>query len=282
MGSGIAANLVRAGHDVAVWNRSSDKMVKLVEQGAVRAGTPKDAASGSDLVMTMLADDAALEDVVSGAHGLMHGLARGALHVSLSTISVRTAQRMSALHAEHGQHFMSAPVFGRPDAAAAAKLFVVAAGASADFARAKPVLEAMSQRVFYLGETPSSANLLKLCGNFLILSTIETLAEAMTLAQKGGIPKKQLLEILIGTLFDFPVYRNYGAALAEDRFTPAGFAAPLGLKDMRLVGEAAETLRVPMPVLNVLRDHLLQTIGTEGAHVDWSAIGRTVAKNGGI
>jgi 3-hydroxyisobutyrate dehydrogenase-like beta-hydroxyacid dehydrogenase len=282
MGSGIAANLARAGHEVTVWNRSGDKALKLVEQGAVRAATPKDAATGRDLVMTMLADDAALEDVVSGTAGLIHGLARGALHVSLSTISVRMAERMSALHAEHGRQFMSAPVFGRPDAAAAAKLFVVAAGSSADFARAKPALEAISQRVFYLGETPSSANLLKLCGNFLILSTIETLAEAMTLAQKGGIPKQRLLEVLTGTLFDFPVYRNYGAALAEDRFTPAGFAAPLGLKDMRLVGEAAETLRVPMPVLNVLRDHLLQTIGSEGADVDWSAIGRTVAKNGGL
>lgn len=282
MGSGIAANLVRAGHEVAVWNRTAEKDQQLIAQGALRAASPKDAASGRELLMTMLADDAALEAAASGTHGFLRGLARGALHVSLSTISVRTAERMSALHAEHGQDFMSAPVFGRPDAAAAAKLFVVAAGASADYTRAKPALEAIGQRVFYLGETPSSANLLKLCGNFLILATIEGLAEAMTLAQKGGISKQQLLEILTGTLFDFPIYRNYGAALAEDRFTPAGFAAPLGLKDMRLVGEAAETLRVPMPVLNILRDHLLQTIGAEGADVDWSAIGRTVAKNGGL
>jgi 3-hydroxyisobutyrate dehydrogenase-like beta-hydroxyacid dehydrogenase len=133
-----------------------------------------------------------------------------------------------------------------------------------------------------VGEKPSAANLLKLCGNFMILAAIEAMGEAMTLAQKGGIPKKQLLEVLTGTLFDSAVYRNYGAVLVEERFKPAGFAAPLGLKDMRQVGQSAEALRVPMPVLNVLRDHLLQTIGAEGEDVDWSGIGLTIAKNGGL
>jgi 3-hydroxyisobutyrate dehydrogenase-like beta-hydroxyacid dehydrogenase len=122
---------------------------------------------------------------------------------------------------------------------------------------------------------------MKLCGNFTILAAIESMAEAMTLAQKGGIARKQFLEILTGTVFDLPLYRGYGAALVEDRYRPAGFAAPLGLKDMRLVGQSAEHLRVPMPVLNVLRDHLLQAIDAEGEDVDWSAIGRTIAKNGG-
>lgn len=282
MGSGIAANLIRARHDVSAWNRSAPKAQKLVELGARRATSPKDAAAGCDVVMTMLADDAALESVLAGDQGMLQGLAPGALHVSLSTISVRTAERVAELHAERGQRFVSAPVFGRPDAAAAAKLFIVAAGPGADYERAKPLLDCIGQRVFYIGETPSQANLVKLCGNFLILSTIESLAEAMTLAQKGGISKKQLLEVLTGTLFDSPVYRNYGAALVEDRFKPAGFAAPLGLKDMRLVNESAETLRVPMPVLNVLRGHLLQTINNEGEDIDWSAIARTIGKNGGL
>jgi len=173
-------------------------------------------------------------------------------------------------------------VFGRPDAAAAAKLFVMAGGEQADFERAKPLFEAIGQRVFHIGAEPASANLLKLCGNFMILSAIETLAEAMSLAERGGIAKRQVLEVLTGTLFDAPIYRNYGSALVENRFTPAGFAAPLGLKDMRLVGQAAETLRVPMPTLNVLRDHLLQTIGAQGEEVDWSAIALTVAKNAGL
>ena len=282
MGAGMAANLLRAGHEVTVWNRSPEKAKPLVAQGAVSARTPREAASERDIVMSMLGDDAALEQVVLGNDGLLEGLARGALHISSSTIAVATADRMAELHAEHGLRFLSAPVFGRPEAAAAAKLFVVAAGTQSDFAAASALFPAISQKVFYIGEKPSSANLVKLCGNFTILAAIEAFAEAMTLAQKGGVTKKQFLEVMTGSLFDTPVYRNYGAALAEDRYKPAGFAAPLGLKDMRLVGQSAEALRVPMPVLNVLRDHLLQTIGAEGEDIDWSGIGRTIARNGGL
>jgi 3-hydroxyisobutyrate dehydrogenase-like beta-hydroxyacid dehydrogenase len=232
--------------------------------------------------MSMLADDAALEQVLLGNDGVFEGLPRGALHISASTIAVATADRVAALHAARGLRFLSAPVFGRPEAAAAAKLFVVAAGAQSDFTAASALFPAISQKAFYIGEKPSAANLVKLCGNFTILAAIEAFAEAMTLAQKGGVPKKQFLEVMTGSLFDTPVYRNYGAALAEERFKPAGFAAPLGLKDMRLVGQSAEALRVPMPVLNVLRDHLLQTIDAEGEDIDWSAIGHIVAKNGGL
>lgn len=282
MGAAIAANLVRAGHEVTVWNRSAAKAQSLVGLGAVLAPTPKAAAAEREAVLTMLADDAALESVLSGPQGLLEGLRRGAVHISLSTIAVATAERLTAWHAERGQHLLCAPVFGRPEAAAAAKLFVVAGGRKADVDGAKPLFDAISQRLFYIGETPSAANLVKLCGNFMILAAVETMAEAMTLAQRGGIAKKQFLQVMTGTLFDSPVYRNYGSGLVEERFKPAGFAAPLGLKDMRLVGQSAEALRVPMPLLNVLRDHLLQTIAAEGEDVDWSAIGRTVAKNGGL
>ena len=282
MGAAIAANLVRARHEVCVWNRSAGKARGLVDAGAVLAASPKAAAGDREVVITMLADDAALDAVLLGSEGLLEGLRPGALHISMSTIAVATADRIAALHTARAQHFLSAPVFGRPDAAAAAKLFVVAAGAAPDFQTASPLFASIGQRVFYVGEKPSAANLLKLCGNFMILSAIEAMGEAMALAQKGGIPKKQLLEVLTGTLFDSAVYRNYGAVLVEERFKPAGFAAPLGLKDMRQVGQSAEALRVPMPVLNVLRDHLLQTIGAEGEDVDWSAIGLTIAKNGGL
>lgn len=282
MGAAIAANLVRAGHDVTVWNRSARKADPLLGLGAVLAPTPRAAATDRDLVITMLADDGALEGVLLGADGILEGLRAGALHVSMSTIAVATAERLAAWHAERRQRLLCAPVFGRPDAAAAAKLFIVAAGSKTDVDAAKPVFDAIGQRLFHVGETPASANLVKLCGNFMILASIEVMAEAMALAQKGGVPKKLLLEVLTHSLFDAPVYRNYGTALVEERFKPAGFAAPLGLKDMRLAGESAEQLRVPMPVLNVLRDHLLQTIAIEGEDVDWSAIARTVSKNGGL
>ena len=282
MGAGIAGNLVKAGHEVTVWNRSAAKTAPLVELGATAASTPIEAAADAEIVFTMVADDAALLGVLHGDNGLLAGMASGTLHVSLSTIAVATADKVAAAHKDHGQRFIAAPVFGRPDAAAAAKLFVVTAGAAADVDEAQPLFEAIAQRVFRVGETPSQANLVKLCGNFSIMAAIETMAEAMALAQKGGVPKATLLEVLTGSLFGAPIYVNYGKILVEERFTPPGFKAPLGLKDMRLTGEAAETYRVPMPLLSLLRDHLLETIAKEGEEIDWSGIGRTVAKNAGL
>ena len=282
MGAAIAANLVRASHEVTVWNRSADKAWPLVELGATLAATPKAAATGRDVVFTMLADDAALDSVMTGVNGLVAGLVPGALHVSMSTIAVATAERLAATHRAQGQGFLCAPVFGRPEAAAAAKLFVVAAGAPAYLRTAGPLLQVIGQRVFDVGPTPSAASLVKLCGNFMILSAVEAMGEAMALAAKGGVAKQQLLEVLTGTLFDSPVYRTYGAILAADRFRQAGFAAPLGLKDMRLMGQSAEALRVPMPLLSLLRDHLLQTIAQQGEDIDWSAIAHTVGKNAGL
>jgi 3-hydroxyisobutyrate dehydrogenase-like beta-hydroxyacid dehydrogenase len=282
MGAAIAANLVKAGHEVAVWNRTAAKARPLVALGAVLAATPREAAQGNAAVFTMLADDAALEGVIGDDSGLLAGLEKGALHISMSTVAVATAERLTAEHHAHGQRFLCAPVFGRPEAAAAAKLFIVAAGDPSDAALAQPLFHAIGQRVFYVGKKPAGASLVKLCGNFMILASIETLAEAMTLAEKGGVPKAQLLEVLTGSLFDAPVFHNYGKLLVEGRFRPAGFAAPLGLKDMRLAGQSAEALRVPMPLLGVLRDHLLQTIAVEGDDIDWSGIGLSIAKNGGL
>jgi 3-hydroxyisobutyrate dehydrogenase-like beta-hydroxyacid dehydrogenase len=282
MGAGIAANLVRAGHRVAVWNRTPDKARDLVEAGATLVATPKAAATERDVVVTMVADDAALTAVLAGDDGICAGMKPGALHVSMSTISVSMADQTAADHRALGQRLLCAPVFGRPEAAAAAKLFIVAAGDAEDLKRAESLFGAISQRVFHVGETPSAANLVKLCGNFMILSAIESLGEAFALAEKGGVAKQQLLDVLLGTLFDSPVYRVYGPILAGDKFRPAGFAAPLGLKDMRLAAQSADALHVPMPLLSVLRDHLLQTIAQEGEDIDWSAIAHTTAKNAGL
>ncbi|HME39765.1 MAG TPA: NAD(P)-dependent oxidoreductase [Steroidobacteraceae bacterium] len=282
MGAAIAANLVRAGHEAAVWNRTAGKARTLVEAGAMLAASPKAAAMDRDIVFTMLADDAALDSVIDGADGLAAGLGPGALHVSMSTVAVATADRIAMRHLALGQHFLCAPVFGRPAAAAAAKLFIAAAGDPADFQALTPLFPVISQKVFYLGAKPSAASLVKLCGNFMILSAIEAMGEAMALAEKGGVAKEKLLEVLTGSLFDAPAYRTYGAILAEGRFKPAGFAAPLGLKDMRLAAQSAESLRVPMPLLSVLRDHLLQVIAQEGEDADWSAIAQVIKKNAGL
>lgn len=276
MGEGIAANLVRAAHHVTVWNRSPGKAKALIGLGATLAASPRGLAADCDVVFTMLSDDAALQSVVDGDAGVYAGLARGAVHVSLSTIGVATADALAERHAALGQEFVSAPVFGRPEAAASAKLFMVAAGEPAALLRVKPLFPAISQRVFELGAKASSANLVKLCGNFMILAAIESLAEAMSLAQHGGVEKAKLLEILTATLFDAPVYRNYGAILIEERFRPAGFAAPLGLKDMRLAGAAADANHTEMPFRQVLEKQLLAAIATHGPDIDWSGIAKAL------
>jgi 3-hydroxyisobutyrate dehydrogenase-like beta-hydroxyacid dehydrogenase len=280
MGSAMAANLVRAGHRVTVWNRSPEKAQALVKAGATLAKTPAEAAQAG-LVASMLSDDPAVEGVTHGDTGVLAGLPAGGLHVSMSTISVALAERLAADHAKQGRRYLSAPVFGRPAAAQAAKLFVVAAGDGQDIARAQPLLEAVGQRTFTVGETPSAANVVKLCGNFMILSAIEAMAQSMTLASKAGVEKTVLLEVLTGTVFGAPIYQIYGEILAEERYRPAGFGAPLGLKDMRLVGAAAEQLRTPMPFLGVIRDHLLQALAEEGEDIDWSAVGLAISRNAG-
>jgi len=273
----MAANLLKAGHDVTVWNRSAAKADALVEAGAIRAERPVDAAQG-DVVMTMLADDQAVVDTVFGEGGIAGA---PALHIGHSTISVALAERLTADQGNDGG-FVSAPVFGRPPAAAAGALFVVAAGADERIDRCEELFAAIGQRVFRVGDTPSAANLVKLSGNFMIMAAIESMAEAMTLAEKGGVDRAMLLEVLTGTLFGAPVYKTYGEILVEDRFTPAGFAAPLGLKDMNLVDAAAGTLRTPMPVLGVVRDHLRTAIAQDGPNVDWAAIGLVARRGAGL
>jgi len=273
MGSAIAANLLKAGHEVTVWNRSADKTDAFVAAGAARAARPLDAAKG-DLVMTMLADDRAVEGVVFGEGGIVGA---PALHVGHSTISIALADRLAADSGTGG--YVSAPVFGRPPAAAAGKLFVVAAGVEAALDRCEPVFADIGQRTFRIGDKPSAANLVKLSGNFMIMAAVEAMAEAMTLAEKGGVDRQALLEVLTGSLFGAPVYHIYGEILLEDRFRPAGFAAPLGLKDMTLADTAATSLGAPMPLLGIVRDHLRSVIATEGPDIDWAGIALAVRKS---
>jgi 3-hydroxyisobutyrate dehydrogenase-like beta-hydroxyacid dehydrogenase len=230
----------------------------------------------------MLADDAAVEEVVFGDDGVTGVLREGAIHVSMSTISVALSERLAAVHAKAGQRFVVAPVFGRPDAAAAAKLFIVAAGPPDGVDACGPLFEAIGQRTFRVGEEPKAANLVKLSGNFLIASVIEALGEALALVGKAGVDRRQYLELLTSTLFTAPVYKTYGGQIVEQKFEPAGFAAPLGEKDIRLTLAAAETLRVPMPLANLLHDRLLTLLARGGDALDWSAIGQLAARDAGL
>ena len=280
MGSGIAMNLLKAGHQLTVYNRTAAKADPLVKQGAIHAAHISEACRG-EVVMTMLADDHALEGVSFGDGGIVSTLAKGAIHVSLSTISVALSQKLVSEHAARGQQFISAPVFGRPEAAAAAKLFVTVAGADDAVATCLPLLDAIGQKTFRFGPKPPDANLIKLSGNFLISSVIEALAEAMALVGKAGIDQHQYLDFLTSTLFAAPVYKTYGAIIADKKFSPAGFAAPLGLKDNRLVIAAAENLRVPMPLASLIYNRFLTLLAHGGEELDWSAISQLAAEDSG-
>jgi 3-hydroxyisobutyrate dehydrogenase-like beta-hydroxyacid dehydrogenase len=280
MGAGMAANLVKAGHDLTVYNRTQGKTVPLVELGAKAATTIADACRG-EAVMSMLADDHAVESVVFGDGGIIASLPRGALHISSSTISVALSRRLAQAHADAGQRFVSAPVFGRPDVAAAGKLFVVAAGAPDAVASSQPLFDAIGQRTFTMSEHPDAANLVKLSGNFLIGTVIESLGEAMALVGKGGVDLHAYLDLLTSTLFSAPVYKIYGALIVDQQFEPAKFAAPLLYKDIRLALAAGDELRVPLPVASLLRDRFLTLLAHGGDKLDSSAIGQLAAKDAG-
>jgi 3-hydroxyisobutyrate dehydrogenase-like beta-hydroxyacid dehydrogenase len=280
MGAGMAARLLEAGHELTIYNRTRSREQPLLAKGA-RAAVDIADASRADAVFTMLADDIAVENVVYGDRGMLAHLPSGAIHISASTISVALSERLTADHAGLGQRFVAAPVFGRPEVAAAGRLFVVAAGASDAIERAGPLFEAVGQRTFVISEKPRAANLVKLSGNFLIASVIESLGEALALVSKGGVDKGQYLEILTSTLFSAPVYKTYGDLIAREKFEPAGFAVALGHKDIRLVLAAGEELRVPLPLANLLRDRFLNLLAHGGEALDWSAVGALAARDAG-
>ncbi len=282
MGSGMALNLLKAGHAVVVHNRTGGRAEPLRAAGATVAATPAEAVREADAAITMLADDHAVGDVVFGAGKMRDALPAGAVHISMSTISVALSRRLETAHREARQQYVAAPVFGRPDAAAAAKLFIVAAGAPQQVERCRPLFDAMGQKTFVAGDQAPAANLFKVIGNFLITVVIESLAESFALTRKSGFDPDKLLEVLTGSLFAAPVYRTYGEIIAAARFQPAGFKLPLGLKDNGLVLAAAEQTTVPMPLARMLRDRFLAAEAQGLAESDWSAIARLAFQDAGL
>jgi 3-hydroxyisobutyrate dehydrogenase-like beta-hydroxyacid dehydrogenase len=281
MGQGMARVLLRAGHRVTVWNRSPGRAAELAREGATVAQRPADAARAG-VVLSMVADDDAVREVTLGADGLLAGLPDGGVHVSTSTIGADTAEALARRHAEAGRRYVAAPVFGRPEAAAAGKLAVVAAGPPDAIARVRPALESLGPKIFVLGEDPAAANIVKLAGNFLITAVIEGLAEALAVVGKAGIDRARFLDVLFGSLFDLPVYRGYGKLVLEERFSPPGFALPLGLKDNRLLLRAGEQHAVPLPLASLIRDRMLAAIATGHGQEDWSAFARVVREEAGL
>jgi 3-hydroxyisobutyrate dehydrogenase-like beta-hydroxyacid dehydrogenase len=265
MGAAIAGNILRAGHQLTVWNRSPAPVAELVGRGAVAAKAPKDALQG-DLLFSMLANDAALREV--GLAGpLLDQAAPGLVHVNLATVSVELAREMTEIHAARGVGYVAAPVFGRPDAAAAAKLIVIAAGRGKDVARVRPILEAIGQR----GAV-----------NFMLAAAIETMGEAVALVRKGGIDPALFIQVLTTSLFAGPAYQGYGALIVAEKYEPAGFKLKLGKKDAGLALAAGDQLQVPLPLASLVHDHFIEAMASGLGEKDWAALAGLAAAKAGL
>jgi len=280
MGSAMARNLLRAGHEVTVYNRTREKSEALSGDGARVAESPAEACRNCEAVLTMLAEDAAVEEMVFGRDGLASALA-GGTHISCSTISTAMARRLAAEHLRRGQGYASAPVFGRPDAAEGKRLIVVAAGAPELIEHYRPVFDGVGRQTFVAGAEPWQANAVKLCGNFMLAAMLEAFSEALATLRKAGVDPHLFLDTM-SALFASPVYANYGRIIADQQFAPAGFALKLGLKDVRLVLETAQECAAPMPLASMIRDHLLSAVAQGQGDLDWSSLARVAARNAGL
>jgi 3-hydroxyisobutyrate dehydrogenase-like beta-hydroxyacid dehydrogenase len=281
MGAGMARNLSRAGHTLIVYNRSREKADALAGDGVRVASSPADAAREAEVVMTMVADDGALEQIVFGNDGIAAAMKPGCMHLSHSTISTAFARRLTAEHAGRKQGYLSVPVFGRPDAADSKNLLVVAAGPADLVDRCRPLFDAIGRQTFVVGSEPWQANVTKVCGNFMVISVIEALGEAYATLRKAGVAPETFLEIM-NALFGSQVIAGYGRLIAQEKFEPAGFALKLGLKDVRLVLAASAECAAPMPLASLLHDHLLSALAQGQGELDWSSMTQVVARNAGL
>lgn len=282
MGAPMAANLLAAGYKLRVYNRTASKAGALAALGATRVERAGDAAVEGGIAITMVADDAALESVTIGTGGLAERLGRGGIHVSMSTVAPATSRRLAAHHTACGNTYIAAPVFGRPEAAKAKRLWIATSGSAAQKAAVRPALEAMGQAIFDFGEDAGAANVAKLCGNFLIAANLEAMAEAFAMAEKQGVDRTAVADMLARTLFACPIYQGYGRAMAEKRFTPVGFRMPLGLKDVELALRTAAEVTMALPVASLVRDRMLASLARGREDMDWSAIALGVLDDAGL
>jgi 3-hydroxyisobutyrate dehydrogenase-like beta-hydroxyacid dehydrogenase len=280
LGLPMATNLLAAGFDLTVYNRTAEKARPLVEQGAKLAPTALDAANHAAVIITVLSDDAALHAVADEA--FLRACLPGAIHLSMSTLLPATSEKLAIAHAKHKLTYIAAPVFGRPEAAAAKKLWICTSGDAKAKARVRPILDCLGQGVFDFGDAPGAANVVKLSGNFLLAAAIEAMGEACALAEKNNIPRAALLEMLTTTLFNCPIYTNYAKRIIAADFDKVGFTSRLALKDMRLALETATASDTPMPILSLLRDRYLSAIANNQGHLDAAALALRSAQDAGL
>lgn len=282
MGLPLATNLLESGYKLRVYNRTAAKAQPLVEKGAIAVDAPADVVEPGGIVITLLSNDQALEAVVLGEQGLLSSLTADSIHLSMSTIAPATAQTLAVHHEQKGAHYLAAPVFGRPDAVAARKLWLTLSGNEAAKARVRPLLEKVGQGIFDFGDDVGAANVVKLAGNFLIISAIEAMAEAFTLAEKNGIDRTQIANLFGQTLFACPIYQNYGRMIAQQQYEPAGFKLSLGLKDITLALQTASASQMPLPLASLLHDRLIAAVANGKGDIDWTGLALTASEEAGL
>lgn len=276
MGAGMASNLVRGGHEVTVWNRSTHATKPLVELDATVADSPVEAAREAEVLHSMLANDEAISEVILDGD-VLDALPKGAVHVNHATISVALARELIEVHEKLGVDYVAAPVFGRPALAATGELNVVVSGKPEALAKVSALLELLGQKVWPMGDDPVRATIVKLGGNFLIGTAIESIAEATALTRAHGVSAQDFLDVMTGSLFSSPVFKTYGSLIAQEKYSPAGFKMSLGYKDIGLVRSAAQAEHVPMPFASVIHDTLLDALGAGDGDLDWSGMARVAA-----
>ena len=282
MGQAMAGRLVSAGHDLVVYNRTREKTAELAKAGAKVSASVAGACEGREVVITMVADDPSLREVTLGAGGIRTALAGTAIHLTMGTHGVGVIQQIGAAHAESKQTFAAAPVLGRPDAAAAGQIGIVAGGPPDAVRRCEPLFQAMGKHTFQAGEKPEAASAIKLTNNFVLGCAIEALAEAFSLVRKYDVDPQVMHEVMTEGLFAAPAYKVYGKIMVDQSFDKVGFSTMLGLKDSKLILEAADIARVPLPSANVYRDRLLGAIAHGDGEKDWAVIAREQGRACGL
>lgn len=280
MGLVMARNLLKAGHDLTVWNRSPEPAAVLGREGAGHATTAADAVAGAEAIVTMLANDAAVRAVFL-QDGVLDAMSSTTVHVNCATISIALAEELAEAHHGRGIAYVAAPVFGRPDVAATGGLNIVAAGPRPAIAAIQPLLDAIGTKTWVVGEEPEQANAVKIGGNLMIAAAIESMAEATALGAATGVDAKTMLDIYTGTMFACRAYQSYAPMIAERRYEPAGFKLALGLKDVRLALAAGDAANVPLPFASALRDAMLEAVAAGDGDKDWSALAETARRRAG-
>jgi 3-hydroxyisobutyrate dehydrogenase-like beta-hydroxyacid dehydrogenase len=283
MGIPMAKNLIDAGYHLQVYNRTIEKADELKSTSITKCKSPAEAAQNVEAVITMLAEDDALKNVVLGDEGLLKTLPKNAIHISMSTIGPDTSDELHQKHLEACNKYIAAPVFGRPDAAAERKLWIVISGDKDAKEKAKPILENLGQGIIDFGEKPGSANVIKISGNFMILASLEMMAEAYTLGEKYGLDRVKISEFFGSTLFNAPIFQNYGKIIANKQYQPVRFKTTLGYKDARLALKVAQQNQMPMPLVTLVHNRLLTSIAKGKGDRDWTeGISGDVSDDAGI